>query len=473
MIAISPPLLLGEFGAAALLVELDRFAALLDHALHHLLDLGIGDAVGLPLGRTSMSRSLSRARISRTVETVSAVLVPHRLLQGVGEALAQHRILRRSAVVATRAAFDRRRIPRRSAGLTTMPAAGYVQALTRPLPCRAARCSPCGAFWRGWRATELEDPLNRMTDAPTPPARPAGTTAALVLADGSVFWGRGFGAAGIARRRGLLQHQHDRLSGDPDRSLLCRADHHLHLPAYRQCRRQPRGHRDRRRRRRAAWWCASTSPSRRTGARRSISMPGSSRNGLVGLAGVDTRRADPPHPRRRRAQRRARATRPTAGSTSRRSQAEAARLAGARGHGPRQGGLLPPDLCAGTRRAWRWGQGYGRLSAPRFHVVAVDYGAKRNILRMPRRRTAARVTVVPATATAEDILRHEPDGIFLSNGPGDPAATGDYAVPVIRELLATRQAALRHLPRPSAAGAGARRARPTRWRSAIAAPIIR
>jgi carbamoyl-phosphate synthase small subunit len=66
--------------------------------------------------------------------------------------------------------------------------------------------------------------------------------------------------------------------------------------------------------------------------------------------------------------------------------------------------------------------------------VAVDYGAKRNILRTLAAH-GCRVTVVPATATTEDILRHEPDGIFLSNGPGDPAATGEYAVPVIRNLI--------------------------------------
>ncbi len=73
---------------------------------------------------------------------------------------------------------------------------------------------------------------------------------------------------------------------------------------------------------------------------------------------------------------------------------------------------------------------------PRFHVVAVDYGMKRNILRMLAER-GCRVTVVPATASTEDILRHQPDGIFLSNGPGDPAATGEYAVPVLRELINT------------------------------------
>ena len=84
--------------------------------------------------------------------------------------------------------------------------------------------------------------------------------------------------------------------------------------------------------------------------------------------------------------------------------------------------------------AWAWPGGYGRQETPRRHVVAVDYGAKRNI---PRSLAAAgcKVTVVPATATAEDILRHRPDGVFLSNGPGDPAATGAYAVPAIQGVL--------------------------------------
>ncbi len=83
---------------------------------------------------------------------------------------------------------------------------------------------------------------------------------------------------------------------------------------------------------------------------------------------------------------------------------------------------------------WRLGRGFGRQVEPRFHVVAIDYGAKRNILRCLADH-GCRVTVVPATATTEDIMRHRPDGVFLSNGPGDPAATGEYAVPVIRDLL--------------------------------------
>jgi carbamoyl-phosphate synthase small subunit len=85
---------------------------------------------------------------------------------------------------------------------------------------------------------------------------------------------------------------------------------------------------------------------------------------------------------------------------------------------------------------WAWNEGYGTQDKPEFHIVAVDYGAKRNILRQLAEE-GARVTVVPATATAKDILAHNPDGIFLSNGPGDPAATGKYAVPTIRTLMET------------------------------------
>jgi carbamoyl-phosphate synthase small subunit len=83
---------------------------------------------------------------------------------------------------------------------------------------------------------------------------------------------------------------------------------------------------------------------------------------------------------------------------------------------------------------WRWGVGYGQQSAPVRHVVALDYGIKRNILRALA-GLGCRVTVVPAETTAAEILAKSPDGIFLSNGPGDPAATGRYAVPVIRKLI--------------------------------------
>ncbi len=86
-----------------------------------------------------------------------------------------------------------------------------------------------------------------------------------------------------------------------------------------------------------------------------------------------------------------------------------------------------------TEGIWAWPDRH-IAPEPRHHVVAVDYGAKRNILRCLA-AAGCKVTVVPATASADDILRHEPDGVFLSNGPGDPAATGEYAVPAIKGVL--------------------------------------
>jgi carbamoyl-phosphate synthase small subunit len=89
-----------------------------------------------------------------------------------------------------------------------------------------------------------------------------------------------------------------------------------------------------------------------------------------------------------------------------------------------------------SETTWRLGEGYGQLGTPQHNVVAVDFGAKHNILRCLA-AAGCNVTVVPATATTEDVLRHTPDGVFLSNGPGDPAATGEYAVPMIKGLLET------------------------------------
>jgi carbamoyl-phosphate synthase small subunit len=85
---------------------------------------------------------------------------------------------------------------------------------------------------------------------------------------------------------------------------------------------------------------------------------------------------------------------------------------------------------------WRWPGGYADAGARRRRVVAIDYGAKRNILRMLE-DAGCDVTVLPATATAAEIKALAPDGLFLSNGPGDPAATGAYAVPMIREIIET------------------------------------
>ncbi|MFT3690261.1 glutamine-hydrolyzing carbamoyl-phosphate synthase small subunit [Paenirhodobacter sp.] len=106
-------------------------------------------------------------------------------------------------------------------------------------------------------------------------------------------------------------------------------------------------------------------------------------------------------------------------------------------------GLVGLDLakdvtCAQSyhwdEKRWAWPEGYARREGPGLKVVAIDYGAKRNILRCLA-SAGCDVTVLPATATAEDVLALNPEGVFLSNGPGDPAATGAYAVPMIKGIL--------------------------------------
>ncbi len=104
---------------------------------------------------------------------------------------------------------------------------------------------------------------------------------------------------------------------------------------------------------------------------------------------------------------------------------------------------LVPMVTSGQRfvwdeTPWQWGkplgEGFSRQDKPEFNVVAIDSGIKRNILRLLAGE-GCKVTVVPATTSAEDILAMKPDGVFLSNGPGDPAATGEYAVPVIKKVI--------------------------------------
>ncbi len=106
-------------------------------------------------------------------------------------------------------------------------------------------------------------------------------------------------------------------------------------------------------------------------------------------------------------------------------------------------GLVGLDLakdvtCAQSykwdEKRWAWPEGYSPIENPKYKVVAVDFGAKRNILRCLA-SAGCDVTVLPATATVDEVLAHNPDGVFLSNGPGDPAATGEYAVPMIKGVL--------------------------------------
>jgi carbamoyl-phosphate synthase small subunit len=156
------------------------------------------------------------------------------------------------------------------------------------------------------------------------------------------------------------------------------------------------------------------------------------RRGLVGIAGVDTRRLT------RRIRLAGAPNGVVAYSPGGRFDIEALK-AEARKWPGLEGMDLALDVSCRQSFAWdqtKWalGQGYGRQDNPRFHVVAVDFGAKQNILRSLA-SIGAKVTVVPAQTAAADILRHRPDGVFLSNGPGDPAATGEYAVPMIKGII--------------------------------------
>ncbi|HXP32344.1 MAG TPA: glutamine-hydrolyzing carbamoyl-phosphate synthase small subunit [Stellaceae bacterium] len=274
-----------------------------------------------------------------------------------------------------------------------------------------------------------------MTDAPMPTARPAGTTAALVLADGSIFWGRGLGATGIRVGEVCFNTSmtgYQEILTDPSYAgqiITFTFPHIGNVGA------NPED-------------IETTTPAARGLVLRvDITEPSSWRaaqplgswlesNGLVGLAGIDTRRLT----------RRIRDGGAPNGAICHAPDGSidvAALTKLARDWPGLEGMDLAKEVsCRQTygwdETAWRWGQGYGRLERPRFRIVAVDYGAKRNILRSLAAQGCA-VTVVPATASAEDIMRHNPDGIFLSNGPGDPAATGSYAVPVLRALLATEK----------------------------------
>jgi carbamoyl-phosphate synthase small subunit len=155
-------------------------------------------------------------------------------------------------------------------------------------------------------------------------------------------------------------------------------------------------------------------------------------HGIVAITGVDTRRITRLL-RERGAQNAAIAHAPDGDLDIEALKAEAAAWPGLVGMD------LVPEVTTRQRYGWHegrwsWPEGYGEGGEAGPHVVALDYGIKRNILRSLV-ATGFRVTVLPATATADEVLALQPDGIFLSNGPGDPAATGAYAVPEIRKLV--------------------------------------
>ena len=156
------------------------------------------------------------------------------------------------------------------------------------------------------------------------------------------------------------------------------------------------------------------------------------KNGRVGIGGVDTRRLT-------RAIRQQGAPHVALAHDPDGKFDLEALVAAARGFSGLEGLDLAKDVtCAQSYRwdemRWAWPEGYSRREGPAPKVVALDYGAKRNILRCLA-SAGLDVTVMPATTTAEEVLAQSPDGVFLSNGPGDPAATGEYAVDMIKGVL--------------------------------------
>jgi carbamoyl-phosphate synthase small subunit len=301
---------------------------------------------------------------------------------------------------------------------------------------RHARAIPARHWPAVLAATGLE-----LADLPGAPARaeadaevPEGATAVLVLADGSRFWGRGFGAhtgspapvGEVCFNTGMTGYQETLTDPSYAGQIIAFTFPHIGNVGSN-----------------AEDIEATTIAARGLVVKQDVGAPANWRaaqpldawlraQGIAGIAGVDTRAL-----------------------TMRIRDGGAP--TGVLAH-PRDGRFDLPALLAAAQAwpglegmdlarqvsctqsyewdetVWAWPEGYGRQSAPRHHVVAVDYGAKRNILRSLA-ATGCRVTVVPATATADDILRRRPDGVFLSNGPGDPAATAEYAVPAIRGVL--------------------------------------
>jgi len=266
-----------------------------------------------------------------------------------------------------------------------------------------------------------------------PMPRPPDCNAALVLADGTVFWGRGVGASGSAVGEVCFNTAatgYQEVLTDPSYAgqiITFTFPHIGNVGANREdvetITPAARG---------LVLRTATTAPANYRATQSLESWL--KRNGLIGISGVDTRRLT----------RRIRDLGPPNGAIAHQPDGRLD-VAELRARALDWPGLEGMDLakevsCCQTyewaETVWDREHGYGVQRSPRHHVVAVDYGAKRNILRMLAAH-GCKVTVVPATASTEDVLRHAPDGIFLSNGPGDPAATAAYAVPVLRDLIAS------------------------------------
>jgi carbamoyl-phosphate synthase small subunit len=269
----------------------------------------------------------------------------------------------------------------------------------------------------------------------TPMPAPKGATGVLVLADGTAIWGRGFGAEGeavgeVCFNTAMTGYQEVMTDPSYARQIIAFTFPHIGNVGA--------NYEDLEADNPWALGCV---------VREDVTAPSNYRsvvgfdewmrsNGRIGLSGVDTRALT----------RLIREKGAPNGVIAHRADGvfDVDALARQAAEWP---GLEGMDLAreVSCRQMYRWagglwkrGTGYAEHEddESRPHVVAIDYGSKRNIFRNLA-DAGARVTVLPATATFDEVMAHEPDGLFLSNGPGDPAATGEYAVPVIRQLLDT------------------------------------
>ena len=271
-----------------------------------------------------------------------------------------------------------------------------------------------------------------MADATTTPA-PEGATGVLVLADGSLLWGRGFGAEGEAVGEvcfNTAMTGYQEIMTDPSyaRQIVTFTFPHIGNVGA--------NHEDLEADNPWALGCVVredvTRPSNFRAAENFIQWMKA--NGRIGLSGVDTRALT----------RKIRTSGAPNGVIAYREDGKfdvEALLQQARDWPGLDGMDLAKEVsCRQMSRwsggLWKLGTGYEERAEDEAlpHVVAIDYGAKRNIYRNLA-AAGARVTVLPATSTFDEVMAHDPDGFFLSNGPGDPAATGVYAVPVIQRML--------------------------------------
>ena len=273
-----------------------------------------------------------------------------------------------------------------------------------------------------------------MADAGAKPA-PEGATGLLVLADGSAIWGRGFGAEGEAVGEicfNTAMTGYHEIMTDPSYAAQIVTFTFPHIGNV------GANYEDLEADNPWALGCVVrddvTAPSNFRAAQSFVEWMKA--NGRIGLSGVDTRALT----------RRIRLEGAPNGVIAYREDGRfdvEALLAKARAWPGLEGMDLAREVSCRQMYRWsggRWalGRGYGAQEEDegRPHVVAIDYGSKRNIFRNLA-DAGARVTVLPAASTFEEVMAHKPDGFFLSNGPGDPAATGEYAVPVIQRLLET------------------------------------